>query len=85
MRGQQPIRDVGEMAHYSQRKVLRVARVVAMMTSSLLPIGAIFALNYVHPLWRRLALVAGFSAAFSLALGLLTRADIAPVFAASAA
>ena len=56
-----------------------------MAFSSILPVAAIFALYYVYSMPRRLALVAAFTAAFSIILGLVTNGPMVDVFSASAA
>lgn len=56
-----------------------------MTLSSLLPIGAIVILYVVKDMSKRLGIVAGFTATFSLILGLVTDGQPIDVFAASAA
>jgi len=56
-----------------------------MTLASLLPIASIVILYCVKSMWRRLLIIAGFTAAFSLVLGLVTNGELVEVFAASAA
>jgi hypothetical protein len=56
-----------------------------MSLASLLPVASIVVLYCVESMWRRLLIVAGFTGAFSLALGLVTNGQLVDIFAASAA
>jgi hypothetical protein len=56
-----------------------------MTLASLLPIGAIVLLYYIKSMPKRLGIIGGFTAAFSLVLGLVTNGELVDVFAASAA
>jgi hypothetical protein len=51
----------------------------------MLPIIATVVLYFVHNMGKRLGIIAAFTALFSLALALLTRATMQEVFAATAA
>lgn len=56
-----------------------------MTLSSLLPVGAIVVLYAVGNMSKRLGIIAGFTALFSLVLALVTNGELIDVFAASAA
>jgi hypothetical protein len=73
------------MTYYSETRIHRAARIFATTISSILPVSAIFALYYVQSMPTRLALVAGFTAVFSLILGVMTNGAMVDVFSASAA
>ncbi|KAH6668189.1 hypothetical protein B0J14DRAFT_156745 [Halenospora varia] len=73
------------MTYHSQTSLLRIGRILAMTLSSMLPIGAIVVLYVVKDMSKRLGIVAGFTAGFSLVLGLVTNGELIDVFAASAA
>ena len=51
----------------------------------MLPVIAIVVLYYVDNMGRRLGIIGGFTAAFSVVLGLATNGALVDVFAASAA
>jgi hypothetical protein len=71
--------------YHSQTTLLRIARVFSMTLASLLPIGAIVLLYCIKSMPKRLGIIGGFTAAFSLVLGLVTNGELVDVFAASAA
>lgn len=71
--------------YHSQTTILRVARVFAMTLASLIPVVSIVVLYFVHNMGRRLGIIGGFTAAFSIVLGLVTNGELVDVFAASAA
>ncbi|MCJ1246684.1 hypothetical protein MMC30_003893 [Trapelia coarctata] len=71
--------------YYSQEGILRVASLVTMCVSSLLPIAAISALYSVRSMVIRLAMVAVFTVIFTLCLGILTKARSVDIFTATTA
>ena len=71
--------------YHSQTTILRIARVFSMTLASMLPVISIVVLYYVHNMGRRLGIIGGFTAAFSIVLGLVTNGALVDVFAASAA
>ncbi len=71
--------------NYSQTVLLRIVRLVAMATSSLLPILAIVVLPFIQSIGWRLFAVAGFTFLFALVVGILTHGQPIDIFAAAAA
>lgn len=68
----------------SETVLSRVAKVFGMCLSSVIPIASIVVLYYVKSMAKRLGIVAGFTALFSLTLGLVTSGELIGVFGASA-
>lgn len=81
MKGQ----DGTNIAHYGKTGFKRMARIVNIMLSTLLPSLAIIALYLVKDPLSRLGAIVGFSATFSLVLAIFTKARPVEVFAATAA
>ena len=73
------------IAYHSQTTILRIARVFSVTLASMLPVIAIVVLYYVDNMGKRLGIIGGFTAAFSMVLGLATNGALVDVFAASAA
>ena len=71
--------------HYSEKGILKVATLVAMSFSSILPIAAISALYCVDSMPIRVVMVAIFTVCFTVCLGLLTDAKSVDVFAVTTA
>jgi uncharacterized membrane protein len=71
--------------YHSQTTIIRIARVFSMTLASMLPVVSIVVLYYVHNMGRRLGIIGGFTAAFSIVLGLVTNGALVDVFAAAAA
>ncbi|MCJ1435314.1 hypothetical protein MMC27_004686 [Xylographa pallens] len=71
--------------HYSQKGILKVATLVAMSFSSILPVAAISALYCVESMPIRIVMVAAFTVCFTICLGLLTDAKSVDIFAATTA
>jgi len=69
----------------SQEGLLRIAFLVAMSVSSLLPVAAICALYSVSSVRVRLDMVAAFTIVFTVCLGLFTKARAVDIFAATTA
>lgn len=72
-------------ADYSDSKIARVLDVFGTMVSSLFPISSIVILHLVDNMGRRIAIIAIFTAFFSLCLAIMTKARKIEIFAATAA
>ncbi|CAG8977261.1 hypothetical protein HYALB_00009358 [Hymenoscyphus albidus] len=70
---------------YDEEAVIRLANVIGMAVSALLPVLAVVVLYFVHDMLKRLAMVAMFTVIFSLALMATTKARRIEIFAATAA
>jgi hypothetical protein len=79
----------GETVYYSPEKLTRrlgrITAVLSTVLASLLPIASIVVLYLISDMTTRLMVIGGFTAAFSLGLGLLTRGQMAEIFSATAA
>lgn len=64
---------------------MTVTHIVGISLGTLIPAAAIFVLYYVHDMVARLGAILAFSALFSLALALFTKAKKVEIFAATAA
>ncbi|MCJ1284632.1 hypothetical protein MMC26_003967 [Xylographa opegraphella] len=71
--------------HYSEKGILKVATLVAMSFSSILPIAAISALYCVDSMPIRIVMTAAFTVCFTICLGLLSEAKSVDIFAATTA
>ena len=71
--------------YYSSSHLLAIIDILGVVISSLLPISSIVALYFVPRTLQRLGIVAGFTAAFSICLKILTEARRIDIFAATAA
>ena len=71
--------------HFADDELRRPVFVISTMLSSLLPVLAVTILYLVHSMPQRLGIMGGFTAAFSLAISLTTRASRAENFAGTAA
>jgi hypothetical protein len=75
----------GGIYHYHDKHLQMPASVISTVLASLLPVVSIVVLYLVDSMPKRLGIVAGFTAAFSIALALFTRARRVDIFAATAA
>ena len=73
------------LAEYDNAHLLAILEVTSTMISSMLPISSIIILYFVRSTPARLGIVVGYTALFSMALALLTRASRVENFAATAA
>lgn len=64
---------------------MTVTHIVGITLGTLIPTAAIFVLYYVHDMVARLGAILAFSALFSLALAVFTKAKKVEIFAATAA
>ena len=71
------------IVHVKQETLTRPSFILSTMLSSLLPVLAIVVLYLVHNMARRLAVLAGFSALFSVGMVTLTSAKRGEIFAAT--
>ena len=86
--GYQATTNRGVWAHTEQineRHLSWAVAIVSTIVAALLLIGAIISLYFVKPPGKRLAMIAGYTVAFSLSVSLFTNAKRAEIFAASAA
>ncbi len=81
----QPMDEEAQYFEYGDKSILRMANVLASIISSLLLVGSIVVLYFVHNMPARLGIIAAFTQMFSLVLILATSARKAEVFAATAA
>ena len=75
-------KNVGSL---SEDRLRAFVGIVNLLTASAMLFGAIYALHYEKNVEKRLALVASFTIAFALCIGLLTNARRPEIFAACAA
>jgi hypothetical protein len=73
------------LSEYDDAYLLAILEVTSTMISSMLPISSIIILHWVTSTSARLGIVVGYTALFSIALALLTRARRVEIFAATAA
>lgn len=74
----------GGIFHYHDKHLQIPAAIISTVLASLLPVVSIVVLYLVHSMPERLAIVAAFTAAFFIALAILTKARRVDVFAATA-
>lgn len=84
---QKPVTDdpLNLTRHFSEDDVSRAVTVLTVLFATLLLIGAILGLYFVHSPGIRLAMVAVFTIIFALTVGVCTSAKRAEVFGATAA
>ncbi|SLM38568.1 hypothetical protein LPUS_08827 [Lasallia pustulata] len=70
---------------YKESTLMTVTHIVGITLGTLIPTAAIFVLYYVHDMVARLGAILAFSALFSLALAVFTKAKKVEIFAATAA
>ncbi len=70
---------------YSDDVIQRLTRSLTITIASMLPMTVTIILYVVKDTVKRLGIIAAFTAIFSLALGLFTRASLQEVFSATAA
>ncbi|KAL2786083.1 hypothetical protein BJX66DRAFT_313489 [Aspergillus keveii] len=75
----------GSLAYLSSTRISVVAAILNIILAAAMLFGSIFNLYYVESPKRRLGIVAAYTVAFALCVGLLTNSGRAEVFAASAA
>jgi hypothetical protein len=75
----------GRVYHYDDYHLQIPASIVSTVLACLMPVGSIVVLHLVKSTSTRLGIIAGFTAAFSLTLALVTRAKRVDIFAATAA
>jgi hypothetical protein len=71
--------------NYNDEHLERPAAIISIALSSLLPVASIVVLYAVHNQGKRLAIIAVFTACFSVLLALLTKASRSDIFATTAA
>jgi hypothetical protein len=81
----QPKGGAGDVFKYHDAHIEFIMNILSTMLSSLLPVTAIVVLYLVQNTARRLAIIAGFTASFSLLLTVMTTATRSENFAATAA
>ena len=72
-------------ASYSDGSIIRVTKLLTTVLTCLLPIISIVILYAETSMQRRLGIIGGLTALFSLSMGLVTPASMADIFAATAA
>lgn len=75
----------GNTVRYSHESIARLSAVAGTIIASLLLIGSIAVLYFLDSMKMRLAAIGGFSALFSITLGLLTSGRLVEMFSATAA
>lgn len=75
----------GRLAYTSERRIHAVVAVLNVMVAAVLLFGAILNLYFVTDKQERLGLIAGYTIAFTVYVGLVTKAKTHEVFAATAA
>ncbi|KAL3484257.1 hypothetical protein BJX62DRAFT_218934 [Aspergillus germanicus] len=75
----------GSLAYLSSTRIAVVAAILNIILAAAMLFGSIFNLYYVEDPKKRLGIVAAYTVAFALCVGLLTNSGRAEVFAASAA
>ena len=75
----------GRLAYTSERRIHAVVAVLNVIVAAVLLFGAILNLYYVTDEQKRLGLIAGYTIAFAVCVGLVTKAKTHEVFAATAA
>jgi hypothetical protein len=73
------------LSEYNDERLLTILQVVITVISSIFPISSIVILYFVNSMPARLGIAAAYTALFSFALALLTRARRVEIFAATAA
>ena len=73
------------LAYISERRLRIAVAVVNLVLAAVLLFGAILNLYYVTDNGKRLGLIAGYTTAFAVCVGLVTKARRSEVFAACAA
>ena len=76
---------MANLVTYSDDSIFLFTRLVIILVACLLPVVSIVILYLVESLPKRLGLIGGFTAAFSLCLGCLTKAKVSEIFTAIAA
>jgi len=71
--------------HYSHEGIVRLSAVAGTVIASMLMVGSIAVLYYLESMEMRLAAIGGFSALFSIVLGVLTGGRMVEMFSATAA
>ena len=71
--------------YISERGIQITVALMNMILAVLLLFGAIYSLYYVRDAQKRLGLIAGYTMAFAICVGLVTNAQTSQVFAACAA
>ena len=71
--------------YYSETSILRFTLVVGTILACLLPVASVVLLYLVKDMSTRLGIIAAFTAAFSMALCLVTSARTVDIFTATAA
>jgi hypothetical protein len=83
---QKPVNPIlGKTVSVPQKKILRISRILSTILSSSIPVLSIIALHFIESTGKRLAAIACFTVAFSLALEVFTTARAIDVFTAAAA
>jgi hypothetical protein len=75
---------IGNSVVYQDDRVFKVLKALATVTASLLPIVGIVVLYQIQSMSIRLAVIAAFTAGFSLCLNLITTATVKDIFQATA-
>ena len=82
---QQTRRTDSSLAYVSERRLRAVVAILNVLIAAVLLFGAILTLYYVTDEQKRLGLIAGYTIAFAICVGLVTQARRSEVFAACAA
>lgn len=82
---QQPDGPESGLYSYKKSTLMTVTHIVGTTIGTLIPTAAISVLYYVHDMVARLGAILAFSAVFSLALAVFTKAKKVEIFAATAA
>jgi hypothetical protein len=69
---------------YEDHKAFKLFKAVATLAASMLPVVGIIVLHQIGSMSTRLAVIAAFTAAFSLCLNLITTATVKDIFQATA-
>ncbi len=71
--------------HYRNSKLTRIARALATVVASIMPVIAILILFFIKSILKRIYVMIGFTFVFGAAISYLTPAKLVEVFAATAA
>jgi hypothetical protein len=73
----------GDFSKYEDARLKAIIEVISTVISSMLPITSIIILYFVRSLPARLGIILGYTALFSIALAILTKARRVEIFAAT--